>query len=101
MCRALCPTFLFFYFSKDSHKRRFGRKTEVPELLLRKDDEGGQLVTGLSVAGLNQRTLERSLRQNSTADGVGGGHELWTVSERLQREPCFDKTGQDTLKTKK
>lgn len=58
-------------------------------------------MTELLVPGLNQRSLERSLSQNSAADGVGGGHELWTVSERLQREPCFEKTGQDILKTKK
>ncbi|XP_075878912.1 putative ubiquitin carboxyl-terminal hydrolase MINDY-4 isoform X2 [Nelusetta ayraudi] len=85
--------------TQGSHKRRHGRKTEVPDPLLWKDD--GQSVTGLSVAGLNQRSLERSLSQNSAADGVGGGHELWTVSERLQREPCFEKTGQDTLRNKK
>lgn len=99
MLGTICSTFFFFNFSKDSQKRRLGRKTEVSEPLLRKDDEGGQSVTGFSVAGLNQRSLERSLSQNRAADGVGGGHELWT--ERLQREPCFEKTGQDTLKTKK
>lgn len=100
-CLVLFAQHFFFNLSKDSQKRRLGRRTEVPEPLFWKDDEGGQSMTGLSVAGLNQRSLERSLRQNSVADGVGEGHELWTVSERLQREPCFEKTGQDTLKTKK
>lgn len=98
---SLLDTICSFTFSKGSHKRRHGRKTEVPDPLLWKDDESGQSVTGLSVAGLNQRSLERSQSQNSAADGVGGGHELWTVSERLQREPCFEKTGQDTLRNKK
>lgn len=87
---------LFFSF-KDSHKRRLNRKLEASETLLRKDEENGQSVAGLLVTGLNQRSLECEI---STAD-LGGGQELWSVSERLQIEPCFEKAGQDIPKTKK
>lgn len=93
-------TLFFSVFFKDSHKRRPNRKLEASETLLRKDEENGQSVAGLLVTGLNQRSLECSQSEISTAD-VGGGQELWSVSERLQRGPCFEKAGQDIPKTKK
>lgn len=91
--------FAFFFF-KDSQKGRLNRKLEASGTLIRKDETNGLSVAGLLVTGLNQRSLECSQSEIGTAD-VGAGQELWSVSERLQREPCFEKAGQDIPKTKK
>lgn len=73
----------------------------MPQPLLRKDEESRQSKAEPLMTGLHQKSLESSLTEISTADCVGGRQELWSATERPQRENGFEKVEQDILKTKK
>ncbi|KAM9358356.1 putative ubiquitin carboxyl-terminal hydrolase MINDY-4 [Symphorus nematophorus] len=86
---------------QESNKKRQNRKLEVPQLLLRKEEENSQPKDGLLVTGLHQKSLESSLTEISSADCIEGRQELWSPPGRVQWENNFEKLGQeDILKTK-
>lgn len=64
--------------------------------MLRKDEGNRQSEAGRLMTGLHQKSVESSLTEIST-----GGHQLWSATERQQRENSFEKMGQDMLKPKK
>lgn len=48
------------------------------------------------MTGLHQKNVESSLTEISA-----GGHQLWSATERPQREKRLEEMGQDMLKPKK
>ncbi|XP_070688728.1 probable ubiquitin carboxyl-terminal hydrolase MINDY-4 [Pempheris klunzingeri] len=86
---------------QESNKKRPNRRQEVPQLLLRKEEENRQPGDKLFVTGLHQKSLDSCLTDIRSADFVGGQRQLRSAPERVQRENSFEKVGQDMQKTKK
>lgn len=93
--------------SQETNKKRQSRRVEVPQPLLRKEEEYRQLKDGLLVTGLQQKAVnctkssESCLTEMSSTDHVGGRRETWSAPEGVQSENSFEKVGQDMLKTRK
>ncbi|XP_062280278.1 probable ubiquitin carboxyl-terminal hydrolase MINDY-4 [Scomber scombrus] len=82
---------------QESNKRRQSRRVEVPQPLLRKEEEeeNRQSKDGLLVTGLHQQSLESCL------DHVAVRRESRSTPQRVQSENSFEEVGQDILKTRK
>ncbi|XP_070817819.1 probable ubiquitin carboxyl-terminal hydrolase MINDY-4 [Chaetodon trifascialis] len=87
--------------AQESHKKRQSRRLEVPQPLLRKEEENRPSKDGLLMSGSHQKSLDSGLTEISSVECVGGRRELRSAPERLQRENSFEKVGQDLLKKKK
>ncbi|CAK6958068.1 probable ubiquitin carboxyl-terminal hydrolase MINDY-4 [Scomber scombrus] len=81
---------------QESNKRRQSRRVEVPQPLLRKEEEeeNRQSKDGLLVTGLHQQSLESCL------DHVAVRRESRSTPQRVQSENSFEEVGQDILKTR-
>ncbi|XP_071343994.1 probable ubiquitin carboxyl-terminal hydrolase MINDY-4 isoform X2 [Trachinotus anak] len=84
---------------QESNKKRQGRRVEVPQPLLRKEEEEHkQSRDGHAAPGSDTKGLESSLTEINC---VGGRQELRSVPERMQSEHSFEKMRQHSLKTRK
>ncbi|XP_041791689.1 probable ubiquitin carboxyl-terminal hydrolase MINDY-4 isoform X2 [Chelmon rostratus] len=81
--------------AQEPHKKRQTRRLEVPQPLLRKEEENRQSKDGLLMADLHQKGLESRPTEISSVECVGGRWELRRAPERLRRENSFEKMGQD------
>ncbi|XP_068563480.1 probable ubiquitin carboxyl-terminal hydrolase MINDY-4 isoform X1 [Cebidichthys violaceus] len=83
---------------QESNKKRQNRRLEVPQQLLRREEENKQSRDGLLVTGIHQKSSESGLTEINSADRLGGQRELWSAPDRVQRENSFEKVQQDILK---
>ncbi|KAM4547704.1 putative ubiquitin carboxyl-terminal hydrolase MINDY-4 isoform 1-T1 [Odontesthes bonariensis] len=87
---------------QDSNRKKQGRRAEVSQPLFRKEEENKQFRDGLLLAGIHQKSLEGSLKSNSSASCVGWNQGLLSTSGRIQSQSSDGKTGQQhILKTRK
>ncbi|KAM6939406.1 putative ubiquitin carboxyl-terminal hydrolase MINDY-4 isoform 1-T1 [Lycodopsis pacificus] len=84
---------------QESNKKRPNRRLEVPQKLLRGEEENKQSRDGLLVTGVHQKSSESGLTEINSADRLGGQRELWSAPERVKTENSFEKVQQDKLKT--
>ncbi|KAM7388196.1 hypothetical protein PAMP_024388 [Pampus punctatissimus] len=83
---------------QESNKKRQSRRVEVPQPLLR-EEENKLSKDGRLVTGLYQQSSDDCLTEISSADPIGRRRESWSTPERVQSENSFEKVGQDIQKT--
>ncbi|KAF7668340.1 hypothetical protein LDENG_00020530 [Lucifuga dentata] len=85
---------------QESNRNRPTRRSEVPQPLLRKEEQNMSCDAGLLAISLHQKSVQSGLTEFSSAGCVGGKQGLLNPPERQLSDEGFEKVGKSILKTR-